>query len=94
MLKRLLITLVLGVCTQHLFSQTSNLSGKVQDTTANVAVKNAVVAVLSVKSSAMERFTRTDASGNFSLKNVNSGKHIPMVMHPLFAEHIEDIETS
>ena len=94
MLKRLLITLVLGVCTQHLFSQTSNLSGKVQDTTANVAVKNAVVAVLSVKDSVLERFTRTDASGNFSLKNVNSGKHILMVMHPLFAEYIEDIETS
>lgn len=94
MLKRLALTLILGVCTHLLFSQTGNLTGKVQDTTAKVAVKNAVVAVLSQKDSVLERFTRTDASGNFTLKNVGNGKHILMVMHPLFAEYIEDIETS
>ncbi|MEP7163703.1 MAG: outer membrane beta-barrel family protein [Ferruginibacter sp.] len=92
MYKKLFILLSCIVLSQFLFSQSIEISGKIEDTTARANVKNAVVALLTVKDSIIKKFTRTDANGNFSFKNVQTGNYILMVMHPTFADYVEDIE--
>ncbi len=74
------------------FSQNSTVTGTVKDPSENKQVKNAVVALLTVKDSILYRFTRTDVNGSFTLKNVMPGKYILMTTHPYFADLLDDIE--
>ncbi len=67
-------------------SQTVSLSGKVTDTIQNKAVQNAVIALIYPKDSVLYKFTRTDANGNFSFKNLVGGSYIMMTTHPYFAD--------
>ena len=92
MLKRIVVSLACILCSQFLFSQTIEVSGKIEDTTSRVNVRNAVVALLSAKDSVLEKFIRTDAEGNFLFKDVKKGSHILMVMHPQFADYIDNID--
>ena len=70
----------------------NNVSGTIKDTTSGNLVKNAVVAVLSPKDSVLVAFTRTRDNGSYNLPNIPTGKYIFMVMHPTFADYVEDIE--
>lgn len=74
------------------FSQNLTLSGNVKDGTEKKAIKNAVVALLTVKDSVLYRFTRTTADGSFTLKNVKPGNYILMTTHPYYADLIDNIE--
>ena len=91
MFKKICLSLLCGMFSSFLFSQTLEVSGKIEDTTSKANVKNAVVALLSPKDSIFKAFTRTDANGNFTLKNVKDGNYILMVSHPTFADYVEDI---
>lgn len=73
-------------------AQKSGISGVIRDTTANIPVKNAVVLLLSPKDSILKAFTRTKADGTYELKDVPEGKNIMMVMHPQFADFVDDID--
>ena len=53
--------------------QTVTVSGKVQDTIQDKPVENAVVALLFAKDSVLYKFTRTDATGKFSMNNLQPG---------------------
>lgn len=80
------------ICLGHgAFSQSSELNGVVRDTTEKSGVKNAVVALLSPGDSDLVKFVRTDAQGSFRIKNVDTGRYILMVMHPVFADYVDDI---
>ena len=92
MFKKLFFSVAIMLLSQFLYSQTIEITGKIEDTTAKTSVKNAVVALLTPKDSVMRKYIRTDANGGFSFKNVKSGNYILMVMHPLFADYVEDIE--
>ena len=92
MLKRIFVSLVCMIFYQYSFSQTFDISGKIEDTTAKANVRNAVVVLLSAKDSILEKFIRTDADGNFILKNVKKGPHILIVMHPRFADYVDNID--
>ena len=92
MFKKLFLALICTFLSQFLFSQSIEVSGKIEDTTAKANVRNAVVVLLTPKDSIIRKFTRTDANGVFNLKNVQTGTYILMVMHPMFAEYVEDIE--
>ena len=92
MLKRITVSLLFLLSSQFLFSQSIEISGKIEDTTARVTVRNAVVVILSAKDSIIEKFMRTDAGGNFSFKDLKKGQHILMVMHPLFADYVDNID--
>ncbi|RYY48686.1 MAG: hypothetical protein EOO06_09455 [Chitinophagaceae bacterium] len=70
----------------------SNVSGTIKDTTSGNLVKNAVVALLSPKDSVLVRFARTKDNGAYNLPNIPAGKYIFMVMHPTFADYVEDLE--
>lgn len=70
----------------------NNVSGSIKDTTSGTQVKNAVVALLSPKDSVLVAFTRTKDNGSYNLPNIPAGKYILMVMHPTFADYVEDVD--
>lgn len=85
------LTLILFfICTSFLNAnaQTASLSGNVKDTVQNEAVKNVVIALLHPTDSVLYKFTRTDANGKFTFKNINTGNYIIMATHPYFADII------
>lgn len=73
-------------------AQQNNVSGTIKDTTSGTLVKNAVVALLSPKDSVLVSFTRTKDNGSYNLPNIPTGKYVLMVMHPTFADYVEDID--
>ena len=77
---------------QFSFAQQSSVTGIIKDTTSKSEVKNAVVALLSTKDSTLVDFTRTKSDGSYQLKKTVPGSYILMVMHPQFADYVEDIE--
>jgi uncharacterized surface anchored protein len=78
-----LITLIAGIFLSiTLFSQSVKISGAVNDPNESKPVKNAVIALLTPKDSILYKFTRTDAAGNFTLKDIKPGKYILMTTHP------------
>ncbi|HSQ45223.1 MAG TPA: TonB-dependent receptor, partial [Ginsengibacter sp.] len=74
------------------FSQLAKVSGSVNDPNENKPVKNAVIALLTPKDSFLYKFTRSDAAGRFTLKNVKPGKYILMTTHPYFADLLDNID--
>src|SRR5450631_1124021 len=88
-----LITLIAGIFLSiTLFAQSVKISGSVDDPNESKPVKNAVIALLTPKDSILYKFTRTDAAGNFTLKDIKPGKYILMTTHPYFADLLDDIE--
>lgn len=90
MFQRFTLTLLSVFISLFAFSQTE-ITGKVQDTTAHVPISNAVVAIVSTKDSILEKFVRSSKDGSFSLKGIPSGEYLVMVMHPLFADYVDPI---
>src|SRR4051812_47947929 len=64
------ITLLLFLLPFCSFSQRMSISGNVQDTVAHTPVKNAVAMAVRIKDSTLVAFTRTDANGAFTLKDL------------------------
>jgi len=73
-------------------AQTISVSGSVADTVEKRAVQNAVVALLFPKDSVLYKFTRTDASGKYSFKNIRAGDYVVMTTHPYFADVILSLD--
>ncbi len=94
MFKKIVLSVSCLFILQFLFSQSIEFTGKIEDTTAHTNVKNAVVALLSTKDSILKKFTRTDANGSFNINNVVPGNYILMVLHPIFADYVEDLEVN
>jgi len=85
------LTLIfLFICTTFvkLNAQTVSLTGNVKDTIQNKTVQNVVIALLNPKDSILYKFTRTDANGKFTFKNILAGNYIIMATHPYFADII------
>ncbi len=72
-------------------SSAQQYSGTIIDTSLKLPVKNAVVAILDPSDSALVNFTRTDDKGNFILKSKVRRNYIVMVMHPLYADYMDNI---
>ncbi|MBS1744437.1 MAG: TonB-dependent receptor [Bacteroidetes bacterium] len=73
-------------------AQVTKVMGSVKDTTSNLSVSNAVVALISPKDSVLKSFTRTAPDGTYTLSNVSQGNYILMVMHPMFGDYVDNIE--
>jgi hypothetical protein len=74
------------------FSQNITVTGNLKDTTEKKSVKNAVVALLTVKDSILYKFTRSNADGDFILKDIKPGNYILMTTHPFYADLLDNIE--
>ena len=91
MFKRIFALFLFGCFYQTSFSQSIELTGNLQDTLARANVRNAVVALLTPVDSALIKFTRTNDKGDFKISGVDTGKYIVMIMHPVFADFVDDI---
>ncbi|MEP7255809.1 MAG: TonB-dependent receptor, partial [Ferruginibacter sp.] len=82
------LLIVVLIITTKAQAQTISVSGSVADTGQNKGIQNAVVALLSTKDSVLYKFTRTDATGKYSFKNIKAGDYVVMTTHPYFADVI------
>jgi Outer membrane protein beta-barrel family/Carboxypeptidase regulatory-like domain len=86
-MKKLAILLFVLLTTQQICeAQTNTIKGQITDKDKKSSIANAVIALLTPKDSFLYSFTRTDAAGNFILKNIANGQYVVMVTHPLFAD--------
>ena len=75
-----------------LFSQQIVVKGLVTDTTDKKNLANSVVALLRKSDSVLIVFTRTEKSGNFSLKMNKPGEVIVMITHPAYADYVDIVD--
>jgi len=79
--------------TAPLFGQQRHkLKGSVIDTASNIKMVNVSVSVMTAKDSILVDFGRTNASGEFQLDKLKSGKAILMLTYPGYADYIEYIQ--
>lgn len=86
--KLIVLVFLLILFTHTIQAQAVSASGAVTDTIQNKGVQNAVVALLYPKDSVLYKFTRTDATGRYSFKNITAGDYVVMTTHPYFADII------
>ena len=88
------IALVIGFVFLSLFSkaQQAQVTGIIKDTTSGNLVKNAAVLLMTAEDSTLQQFTRTASDGTYKLTDIPAGKYVFMVMHPSFADYVEDID--
>ncbi len=72
-------------------AQPSSLKGTITDTLNKQNLTNAVISVLRLKDSVLVKYTRTNAQGNFEMKNLPAGNFILMVSYPSYADYVEKI---
>jgi len=75
-------------CTSVVFSQPAAIKGTVTDTLNKQSLSNSTIALLKEKDSVLVKFTRSDKTGNFELKNLPAGKFFLMISYPAFADYI------
>ncbi|HNP53922.1 MAG TPA: carboxypeptidase regulatory-like domain-containing protein, partial [Ferruginibacter sp.] len=91
MIRSILVAVILAFTASVSNAQTVTLSGKVKDTTANTLVPQAVVMLLSPKDSIIQGFARTNKAGEYQVEVKAKGNYILMIMHPHFADFVDDI---
>lgn len=90
----LLLLLIAFFSINSTYAQQTEIRGSLKDTTANIPVQNAVVLLLTPKDSILTSYARTSGDGSYVLKDVPAGNYILMVMHPQFADYVDDISIS
>ncbi|MEO6136799.1 MAG: outer membrane beta-barrel family protein [Ginsengibacter sp.] len=91
-MRKLNLVLISSVLLFSSYAQTNTVKGSVINADENVPVYNAVAALLNPLDSILYKFSRTDAKGDYILKNVKPGKYILMVSQPYFADIVQDVE--
>ncbi len=92
MMKQLtLIVLLVTLLANLSNAQQAVVTGSVRDTAEKKNLSKSVVALLA-KDSTFITFTRTDAEGRFSLKDVKPGSYLLLVTHPTFADYYKHTE--
>ncbi len=91
MLKQTVLIAVVILISFSSFSQTATVIGNLKDGSENKPVYNSVVALLTPVDSFLYKFTRSDANGHFSIKDVAPGTYILMTTHPYYADYVDSI---
>jgi hypothetical protein len=89
MRKLTLILLLCSCASYYAISQNIIIKGSVVDTSEKKSLTNTVITVMRKADSVMVGFTRSDKSGNFTLKKIPAGKSILMITHPAYADYID-----
>ena len=90
-MKKLSILIASILFTLFSAAQTSKITGSVSNADDKKPVHNAVIALLTPKDSILYKFTRTDASGKFTLNDVKHGNYIMMTTHPYYADLLDTV---
>lgn len=76
----------------HSFAQQASIKGRVADTTDQRKLSNGAILLLRRSDSVLMRYTRTDGSGAFLLKNILPGKFLLLVSYPSYADYVDEID--
>ncbi|MGB8194791.1 MAG: outer membrane beta-barrel protein [Chitinophagaceae bacterium] len=82
---------ILTASYQFSFAQSASVKGVVSDTLNQKTLQYAVVSVLRKTDSVLVSFSRSDANGGFTLKNVPPGKLILQITFPKYADFMDEI---
>lgn len=88
---RSLFILILLFFASRTFSQTTSISGVVQDTMAKKPLANASILLLRAKDSIMIIHCRTGSEGKFLATRVPPGSYMLLVTYPAFADYIDSL---
>lgn len=88
-MKLILSFLILLCAACNSYAQPYVLKGAVSDTLNAARLQMASVTLIRASDSVLQTFTRTDASGNFTLTVPQKDKYILMVSFPSFADYID-----
>ncbi len=90
------VLLLTGILCTMIFNTSSaqeyTVTGTVQDTVNNNPLHYASITLIRAEDSVMENFTRTDATGKFSLTVNKEGKYLLMSVFPGFVEYVDEVE--
>lgn len=88
-MKKIIILLAFSFfCIAFVSAQTAAIKGSITDTLNKQNLPNTVISLLKSKDSVLVKFTRSDKSGNFEMKNLPAGKFFLMVSYPKYADYI------
>lgn len=73
-------------------AQTASLKGIIRDTLENKPLSNAVISLLHPIDSTLILFTRSNASGQFKLQNIQPGNYLVLITYPRFADFADLFE--
>ncbi len=88
---KLTVLLFAAMVLSGLSISAQTISGKIVDTAGKKDISNAVIALLTPVDSFLYKFSRTNASGDFQIKNAAPGKYILMITHPYYANYLDNI---
>lgn len=72
-------------------AQKASIKGSITDTLNKQNLTNSVISVLKAKDSVLVKFTRSNETGNFELKNLPAGKFVLMISYPAYADYVYPI---
>lgn len=75
-------------CSTIVLAQRASVKGSIADTLNKQNLSNTVISLLEEKDSVLVKFTRSDKSGNFEMKNLPAGKFFLMISYPAYADYI------
>src|SRR6266700_5649709 len=86
-------TLTIFLIASYFFSsaQTASVKGVITDTSSKQNLSNTVISILRAKDSILYKFTRSDAKGNFELKNLKAGDYVLLITYPAYADYVDHI---
>src|SRR6186997_1879926 len=91
-MRKLLTILVFITASLSALAQSTIVKGKVLDTLEKKNLSNAVVSLIRQSDSTLFKFSRSNASGEFTIGNVSKGKYKMLITFPKFADYVDDIE--
>ena len=90
----LLIVLLIIICYYSASAQTASVKGVIFDSVNKQNLTNTSVCLLWQKDSVLYKFARSDAKGNFELKNLLPGNYLLFVTHLTYADYIDKLQLS
>ncbi len=72
-------------------AQTASVKGVTTDTSSKQNLSNTVISLLHSKDSILYKFTRSDAKGNFELKNLKAGDYVLLITYPAYADYVDHV---
>jgi Outer membrane protein beta-barrel family len=92
MFKPTLLSFLFSILTLWSLAQSRTISGSVGDTTEEISLTNAAVALLRAADSGLVTFTRAKPDGKFLLTAPADGKYILLITYPGYADHADFLE--
>lgn len=89
---KFLLLILLSIFTTKTFTQTSEITGKVNDTLNKKSLPNATICLIRANDSILVSYTRSKSDGSFAINKVKNGKYIIQISSPNYADFTDNID--